>query len=38
MYALSGSSRSHWQYLIPAATSLRYSITFRSVREGWKKD
>jgi alkylated DNA repair protein (DNA oxidative demethylase) len=38
MYALTGSSRSQWQHMIPAAKSLRYSITFRSVREGWKKD
>jgi alkylated DNA repair protein (DNA oxidative demethylase) len=32
-YVLAGKSRSAWQHSIPAAKSLRYSITFRTLRE-----
>jgi alkylated DNA repair dioxygenase AlkB len=31
-YVLQGEARSQWQHSIPAVDSLRYSITFRSVR------
>lgn len=31
-YVLRGSARSQWQHSIPAVKSLRYSITFRTVR------
>jgi DNA oxidative demethylase len=31
-YVLKGDARSKWQHSIPAVDSLRYSITFRSVR------
>jgi DNA oxidative demethylase len=31
-YVLAGKSRSAWQHSIPAAKSLRYSITFRTVK------
>jgi alkylated DNA repair dioxygenase AlkB len=31
-YALKGDARTRWQHSIPAVDSLRYSITFRSVR------
>ncbi len=33
-YLLSGASRSEWEHSIPAVDSLRYSITFRNLREG----
>jgi len=33
-YLLRGSSRSDWEHSIPAVASLRYSITFRNLREG----
>ena len=32
-YALKGDARAKWQHSIPAVRSLRYSITFRSVRD-----
>ncbi|HKA17572.1 MAG TPA: alpha-ketoglutarate-dependent dioxygenase AlkB, partial [Blastocatellia bacterium] len=31
-YLLSGEARSSWEHSIPGVESLRYSITFRSVR------
>jgi alkylated DNA repair dioxygenase AlkB len=31
-YLLTGDSRDKWEHHIPAATSLRYSVTFRTVR------
>jgi alkylated DNA repair dioxygenase AlkB len=34
IYVLSGAARSEWQHSIPAVERLRYSITFRTVREG----
>jgi alkylated DNA repair dioxygenase AlkB len=34
IYVLSGAARSQWQHSIPAVERLRYSITFRTVREG----
>jgi|SRR5947209_2788994 len=33
-YLLSGPARSVWEHSIPAVDSLRYSITFRNLREG----
>jgi alkylated DNA repair dioxygenase AlkB len=33
-YLLSGPSRSEWEHSIPAVDALRYSITFRNLREG----
>jgi alkylated DNA repair dioxygenase AlkB len=33
-YLLRGSSRSEWEHSIPAVEALRYSITFRNLREG----
>jgi alkylated DNA repair dioxygenase AlkB len=33
-YLLSGPARSEWEHSIPAVGALRYSITFRSLREG----
>jgi alkylated DNA repair dioxygenase AlkB len=32
-YLLSGPSRSEWEHSIPAVESLRYSVTFRNLRE-----
>lgn len=32
-YVLSGAARSTWQHSVPAVTALRYSITYRTVRE-----
>jgi len=32
-YVLAGAARSVWQHSIPAVDELRYSITFRTVRE-----
>ncbi len=32
-YLLSGPSRTEWEHSIPAVDALRYSITFRSMRE-----
>lgn len=36
LYVLSGSSRAYWQHSLPAAKELRYSITFRTVKEKFK--
>jgi alkylated DNA repair dioxygenase AlkB len=33
-YLLQGPSRTEWEHSIPAVESLRYSITFRTLREG----
>ncbi len=33
-YLLAGASRSDWEHSIPAVESLRYSITFRNLRDG----
>lgn len=33
IYILSGAARSQWQHSIPAMDSLRYSITFRTLRQ-----
>jgi alkylated DNA repair dioxygenase AlkB len=32
-YLMRGPSRSHWEHSIPAQRALRYSITFRSLRD-----
>ncbi len=32
VYVLDGPARSQWQHRIPAASALRYSITFRTLR------
>jgi alkylated DNA repair protein (DNA oxidative demethylase) len=32
-YVLSGASRSAWQHSIPATQELRYSVTFRTLRQ-----
>jgi alkylated DNA repair dioxygenase AlkB len=34
IYLLRGPARSEWQHSIPLAESLRYSVTFRSMRDG----
>jgi alkylated DNA repair dioxygenase AlkB len=33
-YVLAGPARSSWQHSIPATRALRYSITFRTLRDG----
>jgi alkylated DNA repair dioxygenase AlkB len=33
-YLLSGPARSVWEHSIPPVSALRYSITFRTLREG----
>jgi alkylated DNA repair dioxygenase AlkB len=33
IYVLSGPARSEWQHSIPALATLRYSITFRTLKE-----
>ena len=33
-YLLSGEARWEWEHSIPAMEALRYSITFRNLREG----
>ncbi len=33
-YLLSGASRTEWEHSIPAVDALRYSVTFRNLREG----
>jgi alkylated DNA repair dioxygenase AlkB len=33
VYLLRGPSRTEWEHSIPAVDALRYSITFRSMRE-----
>lgn len=32
-YVLAGDVRSHWEHSIPAVKSLRYSVTFRTLRK-----
>ena len=32
-YLLSGASRSEWEHSIPAVDELRYSVTYRNLRE-----
>jgi alkylated DNA repair protein (DNA oxidative demethylase) len=34
-YVLGGKARSAWQHSIPPTKALRYSVTFRIVRETW---
>ncbi|WP_211257599.1 alpha-ketoglutarate-dependent dioxygenase AlkB [Muricoccus aerilatus] len=34
-YLLAGPSRAEWEHSIPAVSSLRYSVTFRTVRPEW---
>jgi len=33
-YLLSGPARAEWEHSIPPVEALRYSITFRNLREG----
>ena len=33
-YLLSGASRTEWEHSIPPVDSLRYSVTYRNLREG----
>lgn len=33
-YLLSGAARSEWEHSIPPVEALRYSVTFRGLREG----
>jgi alkylated DNA repair dioxygenase AlkB len=33
VYLLGGPSREEWEHSIPAVGALRYSVTFRSLRE-----
>jgi len=33
-YLLSGPARSVWEHSIPPVSALRYSITFRTLRQG----
>jgi alkylated DNA repair dioxygenase AlkB len=33
-YLLSGAARSEWEHSIPPVEALRYSVTFRNLREG----
>ncbi len=33
-YLLDGSSRTDWEHSIPAVQALRYSVTFRNLRDG----
>jgi alkylated DNA repair protein (DNA oxidative demethylase) len=35
-YVLSGKARWSWQHSIPATKELRYSVTFRTLRRGWR--
>ncbi|MBV9080180.1 MAG: alpha-ketoglutarate-dependent dioxygenase AlkB [Elusimicrobia bacterium] len=37
LYAFSGEARDTWQHAIPAAPELRYSVTFRVVKPGYKR-
>jgi alkylated DNA repair dioxygenase AlkB len=34
-YLLSGPARSEWEHSIPPVETLRYSVTFRRLREDW---
>ncbi len=36
-YLLSGPARMEWEHSIPPVDSLRYSITFRNLREVWAR-
>ena len=37
-YLLRGPSRTEWEHSIPAVETLRYSLTFRNLREGYSGD
>ena len=37
-YILRGAARAQWQHSIPAVKSLRYSITFRTIRKTTRRD
>lgn len=37
-YLMSGVSRTEWEHSIPPVDSLRYSVTFRNLREGRGKE
>jgi alkylated DNA repair dioxygenase AlkB len=37
VYLMRGPSRTEWEHSIPAVDALRYSITFRSMREGKRR-
>jgi alkylated DNA repair dioxygenase AlkB len=36
-YVLSGASRTEWEHSIPPVDALRYSVTFRNLREGLER-
>lgn len=36
LYLLTGAARAGWQHSTPPAKALRYSLTFRQVRESWQ--
>ena len=36
-YVLDGPARTRWQHSIPALASARYSLTFRTIRRGWRE-
>ncbi|MDQ2689915.1 MAG: alpha-ketoglutarate-dependent dioxygenase AlkB [Chloroflexota bacterium] len=38
VYVLSGAARTSWQHSIPPTPELRYSITYRTIREGHRPD
>jgi alkylated DNA repair dioxygenase AlkB len=33
IYLLTGAARTEWEHSIPAVSELRYSITFRTLRQ-----
>jgi alkylated DNA repair dioxygenase AlkB len=35
-YIISGSARTHWQHSLAPTKELRYSITFRTVKAGYR--
>jgi len=35
-YVLDGPARTRWQHSIPAVTAERFSLTFRTLRRGWR--
>jgi alkylated DNA repair dioxygenase AlkB len=39
-YVLAGESRTRWQHSIPAVKELRWSVTFRTLRNPgrWRRD
>lgn len=37
-YMLSGSARTEWEHSIPAVAELRYSVTFRNLKESSRRD